>query len=263
MVSELLYKRAAACGVPRRSLWHVGDGISIFAGPLTRNAAHRHSVPVLLTGVYGTFRLKIGAEPWLSCRAAVVPAGVSYEFDMAGEVLAVVYLEPSVAGVAALVPLVRGARDVGGALIGDGGRLGVMRALFEDQESATWTGAALQDLLDSASRRARHAIDARIACAVRDLQGNADARWAAAHAATSVGLSASRFQHLFAAEVGVPFRRYRGWQRMLSAIREIVSGETFAAAAHGAGYADQSHFAHDFRRTFGAAASPSLMSVRG
>jgi methylphosphotriester-DNA--protein-cysteine methyltransferase len=81
--------------------------------------------------------------------------------------------------------------------------------------------------------------------------------------AAEVGLSGSRFQHLFTREVGVPFRRYRAWQRMRAAIAEIVRGSSFGRAAHLAGFADQAHFGHDFRRTFGAPASQSLADPRG
>jgi AraC-like DNA-binding protein len=68
---------------------------------------------------------------------------------------------------------------------------------------------------------------------------------------------------VFAEHVGVPFRRYRAWHRLRAAIREIVEGSNFTTAAHAAGFADQAHFAHDFRRTFGAPASRSLGRVRG
>jgi AraC-like DNA-binding protein len=80
--------------------------------------------------------------------------------------------------------------------------------------------------------------------------------------AAEAGFSGSRFQHLFTRAVGVPFRRFRGWCRMRVAIQEILSGSNFTAASHAAGFADQPHFARNFRRTFGAPASPSLSSVR-
>ena len=51
-------------------------------------------------------------------------------------------------------------------------------------------------------------------------------------------------------------------QRMRWAIAEIVRGSSFGRAAHVAGFADQAHFGHDFRRTFGAAAGISLTRVR-
>lgn len=258
-----LYERAAADGSSLRSLWYVGDGLSAFAGPLQHNSAHSHSVPVLLTGLHGRFRLRVGEEPWLFCRMALVPAGITYAFDMAGEPLAVVYLEPSKAGAAALSPLVGAGREVGGALVGDGKQIYGLDALYHDQDSANWAGEALADLLRFAAPRARRDIDARIARIVGELQRREGEPTPVVEAAALVGLSASRFQHLFAADVGVPYRRYRAWQRMLAAIREIVGGANFAAAAHAAGFADQAHFAHDFRRMFGASASPSMVNVRG
>jgi len=42
-----------------------------------------------------------------------------------------------------------------------------------------------------------------------------------------------------------------------------IERKNFTAAAHEAGFADQAHFARDFRRTFGAPATPSLAKVRG
>jgi AraC-like DNA-binding protein len=75
-------------------------------------------------------------------------------------------------------------------------------------------------------------------------------------------LSASRFQHLFAEEIGVPFRRFRVWQLLRNAIGEIAAGSSFTTAAHSAGFADQAHFARAFRQAFGAPPSPSLRKVR-
>ena len=108
-------------------------------------------------------------------------------------------------------------------------------------------------------------MDPRIARAVAGMSGRAAAPGGltpVARLAGEVGLSASRFQHLFTREVGVPFRRYRAWQRMRAAIAEIVRGRTFTTAAHAAGFADQAHFGHDFRRTFGAPPSRSLARIR-
>jgi AraC-like DNA-binding protein len=260
-----LYKRAtpSAKSGNARPLWYVGQGVSTFAGPLNRNARHSHSVPVLLTGLYGSFRLRTGEGRWLTCGMAHVPAGVPYEFDMAGEPLSVIYLEPSIAGADALAPLVRDARESGRILIGNGPETYGLRALYEDQESGTWAGEALADLLRFATPRARRAIDPRIARVLRDLQDCPEEKISAKESADSIGLSSSRFQHLFAAEVGVPYRRYRAWQRMLRAISEIGTGANFTTAAHTAGYADQAHFANHFRRLFGASASPSMTDIRG
>jgi AraC-like DNA-binding protein len=151
---------------------------------------------------------------------------------------------------------------VDGALVGTTGEVKLLRDLYEDPAGTQWARPALTDLLGHARRRAVSEIDPRLARVVERLSARHDDLIPVAELAGSAGLSASRFQHLFTREVGVPFRRYRAWHRMRVAIREIVSGSNFTRAAHAAGFFDQAHFAHDFRRTFGAPATRSLSRVR-
>ncbi len=257
-----LNERAIAEACDLDPLWYVGRGQALFAGPLGRNARHRHSAPVFLAGLYGTFLLRIDGANWLSCRAAVVPAGISYEFDMGGEPLGVLYLEPNVAGVNSLTPLVRGARDVAGALVGSAGEISVMRMLYEDRDAPRWTSAAVNDLVAFTKRRASKDLDLRVSRVVADMHERYDEITPVAEIAGSVGLSASRFQHLFTRETGVPFRRYRAWHRLRAAIREVVNGSNLTHAAHAAGFSDQAHFSRAFRCAFGASAYPGLSRVR-
>jgi AraC-like DNA-binding protein len=257
-----LNERAAKGAAGNAPLWHVDDGLALFAGTLGRNAPHRHSVPVFLAGLYGSFRLRVGPSRWRTCRTAVIPAGIAYEFDMRGDPLGVFYLEPNVARVDALAPLVSNAREADGALTGHAGEVRLLRELYEDPASRSWIGEALSDLIAFSERRAAHSIDPRVARAVEILQRCYGDLVPAAELGRSVGLSASRFQHLFTSEVGVPFRRYRGWHRLRAAIREIVGGSTFTEAAHAAGFSDQAHFSREFRRTFGAPPSPGLAALR-
>ncbi|MBA3554398.1 MAG: AraC family transcriptional regulator [Gemmatimonadales bacterium] len=257
-----LYERATTDPCELDALWHVEEGRTFFAGPLDYNASHQHGAPVYLAGLYGSFGLRMEGGKWLSCRTAVIPAGVRHELDIGGNPLAVFYIEPDLAGVDALTPLVRSAREVDGALVGSTGEVSLLRMLYEDRASTRWAGSALTDLLGFARRRASRQIDPRVSRVVESLYARYDDRTPVAQRAGWTGLSASRFQHLFTQEVGVPFRRYRAWHRMRAAIREIVRGSNFTTAAHAAGFADQAHFAHDFRRTFGAPASRSLSRVR-
>ena len=195
----------------------------------------------------------------------MIPDGVRHELRLGGMPLGVLYIEPDVAATEALTPLVRGSSssEEGGALVGLAGEVGAFRSLYESRTATRWAGEALEDLLGFARSKARKEIDPRIARAVASLSsfGLGPLRSMEALAA-EVGLSKSRFQHLFTREVRVPFRRYRAWQRMRGAISEIVRGSSFGRAAHLAGFADQAHFGHDFRRTFGAAPSRSLTRLR-
>jgi AraC-like DNA-binding protein len=257
-----LYERATTPTGPLDALWHLDDAHTLFIGPLQYNGSHQHGAPVFLAGLHGAFGLRVRNGSWLTCRTAVIPAGTPHELDVGGNPLAVLYVEPSSAGVDALVPLVGVSRETEGVLIGSGGEIAPMRALYEDRTSLRWVAPTLRELLAFTKRRERQPIDARIAHAVAVMHERHGDIALVAALAGEVGLSASRFQHLFTETVGVPFRRYRAWARMRAAIGEIVRGSNFTNAAHGAGFSDQAHFAHDFRRTFGAPASVSLSKVR-
>lgn len=250
-----LNERAA----PRReaSVWHVDEGWSVFAGPLERNAPHAHSTAVYLAGLYGPFRLRIGRSAWGWCRSAAIRAGTPYEFDIAGDVLGVIYLEPSIAGAEALAALVQDGEATGGAVVGRG-EASPMRELYEARDNAPRTREALADVLAFARRRAVRQIDQRIERAVGALATADGHAVAVCQAAAMANLSPSRFQHLFSREVGVPFRRYRLWQRLRRAIREASRGATLTEAAHTAGFADQAHFSRAFRAAFGAPPSRGL-----
>ncbi|MCV4566730.1 hypothetical protein OFB72_29700, partial [Escherichia coli] len=87
-------------------------------------------------------------------------------------------------------------------------------------------------LLAFATHRAHRQIDPRVARVVDELQSRRELQPSAKYTADELGLSASRFQHLFSAEVGVPFRRYRGWQRLRSAIRVAAAGTSLTDAAY-------------------------------
>lgn len=266
MVPPRLNKRATPRAAPntseKKALWYLGDGLGVFAGPLLRNQLHTHCASVFLAGIYGSFQLRIGNGKWHSCRSAVIPAGTAYEFDMHGEPLAVLYLEPSLAPIDALIGLCGDHSEEGGALIGQSGETLGLREIYEHEDSTHWADEALESLIAYSQNFTHRQIDARILEAMRVLQHNSETPTPVANVAKTVGLSASRFQHLFTAEVGVPFRRYRSWQRLRAAIKEVTQGSNLTTAAHAAGFCDQAHFARSFRNTFGAPATPSLSNIR-
>jgi AraC-like DNA-binding protein len=259
---QRLYERAATQSAGLDALWHLDATHTLFVGPLHFNGSHQHGAPVFLAGLYGPFGLRVRKGEWLTCRTAVIPAGVSHELDVGGNPIAVLYVEPNRACSDLLTPLVGNARETDGVLVGSAGAIVPMRELYEDRGSLSWMEAALTDLAGFAERHARKAIDPRIARAVDMLRDRHEDLTLVAALAEEVRLSPSRFQHLFSECVGVPFRRYRAWARMRAAIAEIVAGANFTTAAHAAGFFDQAHFAHDFRCTFGAPASVSLSNVR-
>jgi AraC-like DNA-binding protein len=75
-----------------------------------------------------------------------------------------------------------------------------------------------------------------------------------AGAAAHVGLSHGRARHLFVENVGMPFRTYVLWLRLMRAVELFAVGSSLTAAAHGAGFSDSSHLSRTFRRMFGISA---------
>ncbi|WP_244478533.1 helix-turn-helix domain-containing protein [Methylobacterium sp. Leaf113] len=234
---------------------------TLFAGRLAYNASHQHGAPVYLAGLYGAFRIRFQPGAWISCRTAFVPAGLAHELDCGGDPIGVLYREPD-AGARVLTGLMEMADGVEGALVSRAGDIFALRALFECRDACDWAGEAIADLSDFAAKRDDRPMDGRIARILAELRGCQDVQMSAGRLAASATLSSSRMQHLFSDAVGVPFRRYRGWLRMRSAIEAVVRGANFTGAAHEAGFADQAHFANAFRRTFGAPASRSLLGLR-
>jgi hypothetical protein len=161
-----LNERATTSPAQAQPVWHVSEGLSLFAGALWRHARHSHSVSVFLAGLYEDFALRVGDGAWRRCRSAAIPAGLPYEFDMSGAPLAVLYAEPGRLSAAQLHRLVGPGRQVNGAVVGQSGEISVLRQTFEDRDSAAWLSEA------GGSRRVRReawgvdrsAYPARVAC---------------------------------------------------------------------------------------------------
>ena len=69
--------------------------------------------------------------------------------------------------------------------------------------------------------------------------------------AAAVGLSFSRFLHLFKAEVGTPFRSLRTWKRARSLLHHVKRDANLIDVALDAGYPDSTHFSHSIRQVYG------------
>ena len=69
--------------------------------------------------------------------------------------------------------------------------------------------------------------------------------------ADGVHLSQSRFVTIFKQNVGVPFRRYLMWQRLLEAVKQVTRGASLTEAAHESGFAYSAHLSRTFKQMFG------------
>ena len=104
-------------------------------------------------------------------------------------------------------------------------------------------------------------MDRRIAHVIQHMETTTDAGPRIPELAALVGLSPSRFAHLFRDEVGMPPGRYLHRLRMQRA--RVLLERTFLSVRDvmiQVGFRDPSHFARDFRRYHGVA--PSVLRGR-
>ena len=177
-------------------------------------------------------------------------------FDPCGEVVALVYLEPD-------SPEARSLRSVfqrqGGVLLDVAAPVRARAAM--EGHLRTFD---LPALLQRHVLQAAHPLDPRVARSLHALRRpqQEQGRLARSGLASGVQLSASRFNHLFRAEMGVSLRSYRVWSQVRLAMAGLaVSPRLTDAALHG-DFADSAHFSRMFRQTFGMTPSSVLKPLK-
>ena len=75
--------------------------------------------------------------------------------------------------------------------------------------------------------------------------------WRANEVAHLLALSEGRFLHLFKAQMGIAWRPYLLWRRLLCAVQLLRHGNSATQAAYKAGFADSAHLSRTFKQNFG------------
>jgi AraC-like DNA-binding protein len=75
--------------------------------------------------------------------------------------------------------------------------------------------------------------------------------WRAAEVAESLALSESRFLHLFREQMGVAWRPFLLWRRLMCAVQAISRGRNATEAAYIAGFSDSAHLTRTFKSKLG------------
>jgi len=96
--------------------------------------------------------------------------------------------------------------------------------------------------------------DLRILSAMHYVDGHLGDQLTEAEAAAFVGLSESRFSHLFSEQAGITFAGYVTLRRMYRVYRELAGEKSITEASLDAGFYSPSHFAAVNRKLFGLSA---------
>lgn len=108
----------------------------------------------------------------------------------------------------------------------------------------------------------RRVVDARVVRAIENIGRFSGEPVTADSCATDVGLSASRFLHLFKEETGISFRSFRAWKRARHLLHFANQDLNLAHLAQDIGYPDSTHFSHSIRRFYGLKPRAIFMGSR-
>ncbi|MFI8974967.1 helix-turn-helix transcriptional regulator [Nocardia asteroides] len=213
-------------------------GVLEIQGPLGSLPRHSHHSVQVAVAHQGTFVIEDGQGRRRRTNAAIVPADQPHAFSAVGAWGVVAHVEPESALGAELI-----------ALVDDPSHA---RAWQHAGQILTQGHSSYVDGRLRAAGNTAHSLHPGVAAARTRLQTELDARPIRLRdLAAAVHLSESRLSHLFAQDLGITFRAYVRWLRLLRATAAVAQGRSLTDAAHLAGFTDSSHLTRTCRRTFG------------
>jgi len=242
---------------PFHSQLYIGKGRALYCGPLQHLEAHAYGAPVLHVGIYQPFRMMLADGVWRSYRVAIVPPGLRHALDVAGGVHGKLFMDlesPSAPAFRRRFPFAKGVARA----FRDPEIVQCFNWVFEENPRQADVEARLDRLLP-AQDGAR--IDPRIAKILALIRAEPDRNHSQSELGEALGLSPSRVLHLFSQQIGVPYRRYRMWNRLWLAAERLHASDNMTIAALDSGFADATHFSHAFRDTFGVNPAPVFRKI--
>ncbi|OBF88331.1 transcriptional regulator [Mycobacterium sp. 852002-51152_SCH6134967] len=226
-------------------LW---PGQALYAGPSLKLAPHSGSVWCLAVGIGGPLTVESQHRERVDARSVLIPPRLTHRLTCHGTGLVSCYLEP-------MSDRAQSCR----AKVGEGnGEVGTGHVDEERLQFVPLDDDGASHWLDVAAPAADRRIDPRIMRAANRIREDPAGSVSSRELAVEIGLSESRFLHLFRDELGTTVRRYRLWLRLLDAGRAVADGMNLTDAAMQTGFASPSHLSDRFRSTFGLSASTLL-----
>lgn len=213
---------------------------------------HAHHAIQISLALDGPLRVREGDGEWQAHRGAIVLPDVTHSFDPCGSVVMMLFIDPesregrwlrrSLAGPITGVPEERFES-----------LLPALHAFRDRPFDATETARLVTSVVRSlcVGPPPVPAMDTRVIRALELIRQSNASRIPLEQVAAEVFLSPSRFAHLFAEEVGLPFRRYVLWRKLSRALQLISRGQSLSSAAHESGFSDSAHLTRTFHQMFG------------
>lgn len=235
---------------------NVEAGYSLLVGGWDTTASHRHfSVHLCLT-FDGPIAFRTEGESMEIDDAVVIAENVRHEIltptPREGMVLSVtpitnlgLYLRERLSG--------RGWTTLPGSDVAEIRRLGaeLLDERLSNDEFVQQFDAAVGRLVGEPYAQQLCRYDQRVVEALWTILRDPNSLVPADELAASLGMSTSRFLHLFRSELGITYRRMEIWIRLAKATAAFEQFGSLTDLAHEFGFSDSAHFSRAFKETFG------------
>jgi AraC family transcriptional regulator len=247
-------KAPAWLGEPR---WYVWDGGFLLLGRSEGViGAHSHHAIQVVFGLDGEPAICAKNSDWRAGAGFVVLPNVVHSYEARGADAAMLFVDPeskegewlrtSLNQAITLVPEAR----LAGCVV-------EIRKLRERPLESMDIGSLIRHCVHAlcAGAPPSRRRDSRITSALKRIRESKDLRVSQDDIAATVFLSPSRFAHLFAEQLGLPYRRYILWRKLARSMIAISHGESMTDAAQASDFADAAHLTRTFNQMFGIAPS--------
>jgi hypothetical protein len=189
---------------PNLFMW---PNFTLFFGSLQCLELHSMGAVAINVGIYQPFALKTTKEAFNLYRCAVIPAGCKHELNAFGNIVASLIIEKNSAAYNSLRK-----QDIFQAskitTIKDDKWIDCFQKIYEEKPTKAIIFQLLNQLLNTVDST-NIDIDPRIDKTMNTIRLNPESDFNQEYLASSVGLSSSRFRHLFREQSDIPYRRYR------------------------------------------------------
>jgi len=233
-----------------RVMW-ITPGRVFYAGLLGEVSRRSLGAWTIYVALGAPLRLSLDGGPWQSGALAVVPPYQPHRIACDERLICSISIEPETVLVAGLPAFVRQAGGVVNDAAGMVERVRATHAWLRDHGRALNLQTIDFDATFFGHGLAVRPLDARIARVLAALARDPSQTTTAQHWADEVGLSFSRFLHLFKQDTGLPFRSLRSWKRARSLLHHVTRPASLTDVALDAGYPDSTHFSHSIRQFYG------------
>ena len=201
---------------PNLFIW---PNMTLLFGPLQHLNTHAIGSLAINIGLYQPFFAKTLTTPYTPYRCAIIPADCQHQINAKGHIMASLIIEKN----SLLYPSVKKYHTFSNTYITEiinPELINCLQKIHEGHPSKNEIESHLNQSLHI-TEKLRSSIDPRITQAMRILQASPESYPYQKELASHLGLSTSRFRHLFREHSDIPFRRYRIWRRTLLSMSSL------------------------------------------